>query len=229
MSVVVGDWNRAGGDGLGSVVEKGVAGAAAVPDLQEEVPVTEIFKTPPPIAPPAAPAIIEIVEDTDEIEETIIQSTETNQEAEVAAPIISVDEVEVEEIEEEITVPFAVIEDIPVFPGCEQGSDKEKRACFQQKVQEHVKKNFRYPDIAVETVSLMVRGGNKASKCFVAKVFGIYAPLEWCVSQGERRQSPRFSYSMAVVGLVVVYNQMFSQRTQGGGAMHMHHNEMVAV
>ena len=110
---------------------------------------TENVKIPPP-APPTAPILIEVVEDTEEIEETVIQSTETDQEAEVVAAIISVDEVEVGEMEEEITVPFAVIEDIPVFPGCEQSTDLEKRACFQQKIQEHVKKNFRYPDIAVE-------------------------------------------------------------------------------
>jgi protein TonB len=119
-------------------------------ELKEEVPVTQSIKMPPPPAPPAAPAIIEVVEDTEEIEETIIQSTEINQETTVAAPIISVDEVEVDEVEEEVTVPFAVIEDVPVFPGCEQGTREEKRACFQQKVQEHVKKNFQYPPIAVE-------------------------------------------------------------------------------
>jgi protein TonB len=119
-------------------------------ELKEEVPVTQSIKMPPPPAPPAAPAIIEVVEDTEEIEETIIQSTEINQETKVAAPIISVDEVEVDEVEEEVTVPFAVIEDVPVFPGCEQGTREEKRACFQQKVQEHVKKNFQYPPIAVE-------------------------------------------------------------------------------
>jgi len=122
----------------------------AEPDLNEEAPVTENIKLPPPPVPPAAPTIIEVVGDTEEIEETVIQSTETDQEAEIEAPIISVDEVVVEEVEEEISVPFAVIEDIPVFPGCEQGSDAEKRACFQKKIQEHVKKNFRYPDIAVE-------------------------------------------------------------------------------
>jgi len=120
------------------------------PDLKEEVPVTENIKLPPPVAPPVAPAIIEVVEDTEEIEETVIQSFETNQETTIDAPIIAVDEVVVEEEEEEITVSFAVIEDVPVFPGCEQGTKDEKRACFQQKLQEHVKKNFKYPPIAVE-------------------------------------------------------------------------------
>lgn len=117
------------------------------PDLEEEVPITEVVNIPPP--PPATPTIIEVVEDVIEIEETIIQSTETNQEAEVTA-ILDVGDIDVEEIEEEITVPFSVIEDIPVFPGCEKGTKKEKKICFQQKMQEHIKKNFQYPPIALE-------------------------------------------------------------------------------
>lgn len=121
----------------------------SAPDLDEEVPITELINVPPP-PPPATPTIIEIVEDVIEIEETIIQSTETNQEAEVAAPILDVDDIEVAEVEEEITVPFSVIEDIPVFPGCEKGTKKEKKICFQQKMQEHIKKNFQYPPIALE-------------------------------------------------------------------------------
>lgn len=121
-----------------------------ISDLDEEVPITEKMKTPPPPAPPAAPEIIEVVEDVSEIEETIIQSTEINQETIIDAPVVSVDEVVVEEEEEEITVPFAVIEDIPVFPGCEQGTNEEKRACFQKKMQEHIAKNFKYPPIALE-------------------------------------------------------------------------------
>ena len=116
----------------------------------EEIPVVENLKMPSPASPPAAPEIIEVVEDTKEIEETIILSTEIDQETEIAAPVISIDEVIVEEEEEEVTVPFAVIEEVPVFPGCEQGSTAEKRACFERKIQEHVKKNFQYPPMAVE-------------------------------------------------------------------------------
>jgi protein TonB len=120
------------------------------PDLQSEVALTENIKIPPPPAPPAAPVLIEVVENTEEIEETFIQSTETDQDAKIDAPIISVDDILVAELDEEITVPFSVIEEIPVFPGCEKGTDLEKRACFQKKIQEHVKKNFKYPDIALE-------------------------------------------------------------------------------
>ncbi|MBM1105994.1 energy transducer TonB [Aurantibacter crassamenti] len=113
-------------------------------DLDEEVPMTEQIKTPPPPPPPAAPEIIEVVEDEVEVEETVIESTETSQEEE----IIEVEDVAVEEVDEDLDVPFAVIEDVPVFPGCEGESDK--RACFQKMMQKHIGKNFRYPEIAQE-------------------------------------------------------------------------------
>ena len=40
-------------------------------------------------------------------------------------------------------VPFAVIDEVPVFPGCEDAEDK--RACFNQNLQKHISKNFQYP------------------------------------------------------------------------------------
>ncbi|WP_299532289.1 energy transducer TonB [Ulvibacterium sp.] len=113
-------------------------------DLDEEVPMTEQIKTPPPPPPPAAPEVIEVVEDEEEVEETVIESTETSQEEEV----IEVEDVAVEEVEEDVDVPFAVIEDVPVFPGCESASNK--RACFNKMMQKHISKNFRYPEIAQE-------------------------------------------------------------------------------
>ena len=43
-------------------------------------------------------------------------------------------------------VPFSLIEEVPVFPGCENEADK--RACFQSMMQRHISKNFRYPQEA---------------------------------------------------------------------------------
>ena len=119
-------------------------------DIKEDVPVTESLPTVPPPPPPSAPDVIEVVEDTQEIEETIIESTETSQETVVEDVVIDVDDVAVGEEEEEIIVPFAVIEKAPVFPGCEGGTEAEKKACFQEKVQEHILKHFNYPEIARE-------------------------------------------------------------------------------
>ena len=119
-------------------------------DLDEKVPITEAIKTPPPPPPPAAPEVIEVVEDTEEIEETIIESTETSQDA-IVDDIIDVSDVEVGEDEEDISVPFAVIENVPIFPGCESAkSNDERKICFQEKIQEHINKQFQYPAVALE-------------------------------------------------------------------------------
>lgn len=47
-------------------------------------------------------------------------------------------------------VGFAVLDKVPVFLGCEGMSQKETRQCFQQKMLEHLKTNFRYPGKAVK-------------------------------------------------------------------------------
>jgi protein TonB len=108
----------------------------------EEIPITEQLKTPPP-PPPPAPEVIEVVEDEEEVEETVIESTETNEDE-----IVEI--VEVEEEYDDVDVPFAVIEDVPIFPGCERVSKSERRNCFQEKMNKHIRKNFRYPEIAQE-------------------------------------------------------------------------------
>ena len=112
-------------------------------DDDEEIPITEQLKTPPPPPPPPAPEIIEVVEDEEEVEETVIESTETDQEE-----IVEI--VEVEEEFEDVDVPFAVIEDVPIYPGCERVAKSKRRQCFQEQINKHIRKNFRYPEIAQE-------------------------------------------------------------------------------
>ena len=93
----------------------------------EEIPITEQIKTPPPPPPPVqAPTEI----DKDEI--------------------VEVEEVEIEEEFDDVDVPFAVIEDVPIFPGCEKENKSELRNCFQEKINKHILKNFRYPEVAQE-------------------------------------------------------------------------------
>ncbi len=108
-------------------------------ELEEEVPITETLQTPPPPPPPpAAPEVIEVVEDEEEVEETVIESTETSQEEE----IVEVEEVEVEEVEEDVEVPFAIIENVPVFPGCEKGDNNAKKACMNEKINKFIARKF---------------------------------------------------------------------------------------
>tara|TARA_B100000427_G_scaffold308142_1_gene296148 strand:+ start:376 stop:1089 length:714 start_codon:yes stop_codon:yes gene_type:complete len=104
---------------------------------EEEVPVTEqVVPPPPPPPPPPAPEVIEIVEDEEEIEETVIESTETDQEEE-----IDIEDIEVEEFED-VEVPFAVIENVPIFPGCDKGNNEKKRKCMSEKIAKFVQRKF---------------------------------------------------------------------------------------
>lgn len=107
-------------------------------EFDEEIPIIEqIIPPPPPPPPPAAPEVIEVVEDEEEVEETVIESTETDQEEE-----IEVEEIEVEEVYEDVEVPFAVIENVPEYPGCERGTNAEKRKCMSDKIAKFVQRKF---------------------------------------------------------------------------------------
>ena len=115
-------------------------------EVEEDIPITErVEQIKPPPPPPPAPEKIEVVEDEKEVEETVLESTETSED----------EAVEVEEIEEVVEeeevledVPFAIIEDAPVFPGC-KGSKAEKKKCLQEKILKHVMKKYNV-DLANE-------------------------------------------------------------------------------
>jgi periplasmic protein TonB len=119
-------------------------------ELETDIPVINVNTPPPPPPPVAIQESIKIVDDIQEIKETVIVSTETNQTDAIAERVVQVVDVKVKVVEEEVEVAFAVIEDVPVFPGCEGLSKIETKDCFQRKVQEHVVKNFQYPATALE-------------------------------------------------------------------------------
>ncbi|PQB05141.1 energy transducer TonB [Aureitalea marina] len=109
-------------------------------ELDEEIPITQqITPPPPPPPPPPAPEVIEVVEDEEEVEETIIESTETDADTE----IVEIEEIE-EAVEEEIAdVPFAVIENVPIYPGCEkEKGNAARKKCMSEKVQKYVQRKF---------------------------------------------------------------------------------------
>jgi len=113
---------------------------------EEVIPITVHPVTPPPVIPkPVIPEGFDIKEDTDDIIEDLIDSTEDN----VDDPIIDVPDVEVETVEEDIEVPYILIEDVPVFPGCEKGNNDERRACMSNKITKHVQRKFN-TDLAAD-------------------------------------------------------------------------------
>jgi protein TonB len=121
-------------------------GELAAMDIQDEeiidIPITErILEVKPPPPPPPAPEVIEVVANEKDIEETILESTETDETEMVE--VINMEDIEevVEEEEVEKDIPFAIIEDPPVFPGC-KGSKEQKKKCLQEKISQHVAKNY---------------------------------------------------------------------------------------
>jgi protein TonB len=119
-------------------------------EFETDIPVININTPPPPPPPVAIQESIKIVDDIQEIKETVIVSTETNQTDAIAERVVNVVDVKVKVVEEDVEVAFAVIEDVPIYPGCEGLSKNEIKDCFQRKIQEHVVKNFRYPEAALE-------------------------------------------------------------------------------
>ncbi len=107
-----------------------------IPETEQEI--EEIKPEEQKVAPPPVLEEIEVVEDDEEIEETVIESTETSESEEVV-----LEEIEEVEIEEEVMedVPFSIIEDVPVYPGCTGGKAALKK-CLSKNVQKFVINKF---------------------------------------------------------------------------------------
>ncbi len=107
-----------------------------------DIPLTQrILEIKPPPPPPPAPERIEIVADEEEIEETVLESTETDESEYVEVePIENIEEI-IEEEEVEKDIPFAIIEEPPIFPGC-KGTKEQMKQCMQDMINAHVTKHF---------------------------------------------------------------------------------------
>jgi len=121
----------------GNIMDLGIVDLELEDDI---IPITEREQPKPP-PPPPPPEVIEIVEDDIKLkEEIVIEETDMDEEE-----IIEI----IEEEESEEIFNFAVVEDKPIFPGCEKIKDKKKRdKCFGQKITEHIHSVYRYPPIA---------------------------------------------------------------------------------
>lgn len=126
-------------------VDRSVSDLGQIPIETEEfleIPVTQrILEVKPPPPPPPAPEKIEIVNNEEDIKETVLESTETD-ESELVE-ITDYEEIEeiIEEEELEKDIPFAIIEEAPVYPGCKGNKEKLKQ-CFQDKINRHFVRNF---------------------------------------------------------------------------------------
>ncbi|WP_338377692.1 energy transducer TonB [uncultured Flavobacterium sp.] len=117
---------------------------------EEIIPLTmQVQKAPPP--PPPAPEVIQIVEDKVVIEDKKIETTEVNEKEEVkVVKAAAVGEVTGTVEDVDLDVPFAVLEDVPLFPGCEKVPRSQQKECFMEQMNKHIKKHFDYPSRARE-------------------------------------------------------------------------------
>jgi bla regulator protein BlaR1 len=58
--------------------------------------------------------------------------------------------IELSSVDEDIEINFTEIDDPPVFPNCE--NNLEKKECFLNELQKHIKENFKYPEITLDSV-----------------------------------------------------------------------------
>lgn len=121
---------------------KNLSNVAVHDEIIEDIPIVqkmEQLKPPPP--PPPAQEKLEIVDNQVEVEEAVLESTETNENE--AVEVIEIEAIEEVVEEEEVIedIPFAVIEEVPVYPGC-KGTKQQKKKCLAEKVVKHVAKHF---------------------------------------------------------------------------------------
>jgi len=115
-----------------------------VDEDKEEIPIInrEEITIPKNTPPPPVPEKIEVVKDELDIEETILDDTETDESEAINInidPNAIYEEEEVEEILED--VPFLIIEDVPVYPGC-SGNKEDLKKCFTKKIKKFFIKEF---------------------------------------------------------------------------------------
>jgi protein TonB len=116
---------------------------AMIDDVKEDVPIVERQEVvvPKDVPPPPVPEKIQVIEDDLEIEETVLADTETDETESVQANF-DIPIVEAEEEEEVVEdVPFLVIENAPIYPGC-KGDKKQLKDCFTKKITEFFVKRF---------------------------------------------------------------------------------------
>ena len=107
-----------------------------------EIPITQRILEVKPPPPPPIPEKIEIVTNEEEIIETVLESTETDEGEFVEVKAYEDIEEIIEEEELEKDIPFAIIEEAPVYPGC-KGNKEELKRCLQDKINSHVLKYFK--------------------------------------------------------------------------------------
>ena len=118
-----------------------------IEEEEEDIPITKMVfrKPPPPPPPPPSIEIIEVIDDEEPEKETVFEETDVEEEEEIPDEVPDFSDVDDGGAEEEEIgdVPFAVIQEVPMFPGCEkERGNAAKKACMEKKIQKYVNKKF---------------------------------------------------------------------------------------
>lgn len=106
---------------------------------EENVPITVHQETPPPPKKIEVPDVVEVIDDDRDLVEDVVESTETDEE-----DVIEIQDIKEVEPEEDIEdFGFEVVEEVPVYPGCEGlSTNEERKSCMSKKINEFVSRKF---------------------------------------------------------------------------------------
>jgi protein TonB len=133
---------------------KELVAAEQIVETLEMYPELENFEVeksktdPEPVLKVVEPQVLQVVPDTFKLPDSKEFKSEPVKEENsvLKASDIVVSKPIIEEV-----FPFVALEDVPVFPGCESVAKSDRKTCFEKSMQQHILKNFRYPEAAVET------------------------------------------------------------------------------
>ncbi len=124
-----------------------------VEEIEEDIPITKVVfrRPPPPPPPPPSMEIVEVVKDDEPEPETVFEDTDVDEDEDIPDEVPDFSDVDEGEGEEIIgDVPFHVIEESAIFPGCEkERSAQARKDCFSKKLDKVIQRKFN-TDIAEE-------------------------------------------------------------------------------
>ncbi len=96
--------------------------------------------------PVTNPDVIKIIDDDVTDPKDFIDDTEVS-----PNEVVTVDDVVYSKVPIDVgPIPYSVVEDKPIFPGCEKLKKEKQDACFNKKMKKHIEKYFKYPELAQE-------------------------------------------------------------------------------
>lgn len=112
-----------------------------------DIPITKVKERLPETKPQTVfTDVVQVVIDDTALQDDEPTPAETSTESE---PIVSAAQIKIEEPPVDDDIPFFAIEEVPVFPGCEKVAKDKRKSCLQEKIQQHIRKHFTYPESAI--------------------------------------------------------------------------------